>query len=241
LAGTGSGRIGRVTYYLLMLNLLVMAIGIGVQYLVAGLTPALHEFNPGKIRFWSQPETYKPGPPAKPDNQAANPAAQTSVCLEITGLSQARYQDMRALLKSAGLDGGLCTYQFDKGLSWWVFWPPEYEAAQRDKVIKAIQAAGIKDVQPIAQGAMAQAYSLGVFVGEAQAHRFRDELRGKGLDKVDFGPRPNLKSGRLGCQSDDVVKLAGLTANLPTWATKVAPPRCGLAGGPETESGAEPN
>ncbi|MDD4882630.1 MAG: hypothetical protein PHR30_01030 [Gallionellaceae bacterium] len=222
-----------MTYFLLMLNLLVLAIGVGAQYLVAGLAPELNEFNAGKIRFWSQPDAYQPAPAAKPDDQAANPAAQTSVCLEITGLSQARYQDMRARLKSVGLDGGPCSYHLDKGLGWWVFWPPEYEAAQRDKVIKAIQAAGIKDVQPIAQGAMAQAYSLGVFVGEKQANRFRDELRGKGLDKVDFGPRPNLQSGRLGCQSDDAAKLAGLTANLPTWATRVEVQQCGLAGGPE--------
>lgn len=240
MAGKGPGRSGHVTYYLLVLNVLVLAVGIGAQYLVAGLKPELHEFNAGKIRFWSQPDAYKPAAATGQADQTAKAAAR--VCLEIAGLSQQHYQDLRALLKSAGLDGGQCAYRFDKKLAWWVFWPPEYEAARRDKAIQAIQAAGVKDVMPITQGAMAQSYSLGVFAEEVQANRYRDQLRGKGLDKVDFGPRPNLQSARLGCVSDEAARLAGFTASLPAWAATVDEQMCGPAVEPEamTRSGASP-
>jgi hypothetical protein len=225
LAGTGSGRFGRVTFYLLVLNLLVLAVGVGVPYLLAARAPDLNEINAGKIRFWSQPDAYKPGARA----QAAQPAP-AGLCLEITPLSQAHYQELRGLLKDAGLSGGQCAYRLDMAPGWWVYWPPEYEAARRDRAIRAIQAAGVKDFLPIAQGPMAQSFSLGVFASEAQANQFRDEMRGRGLDKAEFGPRPNVATGRLGCQSDDTAKLAGFRASLPAWAKTVEDDFCGLPG-----------
>lgn len=233
MAGTGSGRFGRVTLFLLVLNLLALAIGFGMEHFDAGRAPVLNEFNAGKIRFWSQPDSYKPSAPAalKPAEEIAKPAVENGLCLEIADLSQAHYQEMRTLLKSAGLDGGQCVYSFDKKLAWWVFWPPEYEAVQRDKAIKAIQAAGVKDVLPITQGAMAQAFSLGVFTGETQANQHRDALRGKGLDKVEHGPRPSMGSGRLGCMADASGKLGGFRAGLPAWVKPVETQLCGLAAG----------
>lgn len=223
MAGEGSGRIGRVTRLLLVLNLLVLAAGFGVPYLLASRASAPSEFNAGKIGLWRQPVNYVA--PAKP----AAPAAPVALCLEVAALDQERYQAMRAAVKTAGLDGGQCAYRFDKNLAWWVFWPPEYEAGQRDKVIKAIVAAGVKDVLPITQGAMAQSFSLGVFSSEAKANQFRDSLRGKGLDKAEFGPRPSMGSGWLGCTGEPA-RLEGFKAAVPAWAKPVEERLCWPAG-----------
>jgi hypothetical protein len=221
------------------LNLVVLATGAAMTHLAAGRAPDLPEFNAGKIRFWSQPAAYQPAraaaavpaaEPAAPAAQAVEPAVQSNgtgrVCVEIADLSQAHYQDLRALLKASDLTAGQCQYSFDKKLAWWVFWPPEYESAQRDKVLKAIQAAGIKDVLPITQGALAQSFSLGVFTSELQANQYRDALRSRGLAKAEFGPRPSMVSGRLGCEAAEAERLARFRAALPAWAKLVEETRC---------------
>lgn len=232
MAGTGLGRHWRVTLYLLMLNLLVLAAGIGVERYARDRVPALSEFNAGKIRFWSQPAAYKPPPAAAAPVSAETAKPADVLCLEIADLNQARYQEMDTALKASGL-AGQCSYSFDKRLAWWVFWPPEYEAGRRDKVVKAIQAAGVKDFLPITQGAMAQAFSLGIFAGEAQALQYRDALRGKGLDKVEFGPRPSMGSGRLGCALNEPGRLAAFRSGLPAWARPVAEGLCTAAVAPD--------
>jgi len=228
-----------VTLYLLLLNLLVLALGIGAEHFAANRAPVLNELNAGKIRFWTQPDDYQPAKvaPAKPVEEVVKAveepikaSVETGICLEIADLSQSHYLEMKAVLKSADLAGGECLYSFDKKQSWWVFWPPEYEAAQRDKVVKAVQAAGIKDFLPIGQGVMAQSFSLGVFSSEAQANQYRDALRGKGLAKVDYGPRPSMGTGRLGCLEVDPAKLGRLKVALPAWAKPLEESNCRAAG-----------
>lgn len=224
--GEGSGRIGRVTRYLLVVNLLVVAAGLGVPYLrgLHGAGPS--EFNAGKIGLWRQPDTYKTvAQPATP----ARASAPSALCLAIANLDQERYQALQASVQTAGLVGDKCGYRFDKNLAWWVFWPPEYETARRDKVLKAIVAAGVKDVLPITQGSMAQSYSLGVFNSEAKAHQYRDSLRGKGLDRVEFGPRPSMGAGWLGCVAE-AARIDAFKAGLPPWAEPVAERQCWPAG-----------
>lgn len=170
--------------------------------------------------------------PAKPPVSAAagQPAAeaeqpaqtpQTRLCVEIGEVSQAHYQEMSSLLKTSGLANGSCSYVFGKRLAWWVFWPPEYEAAQRDKVLQELHAAGVKDILPIGQGVMAQSFSVGAFASESQARLYRDTLRGKGLDKIDYGPRPLMGSGRLDCSQARPEQIAHLKAALPDWAKAV--------------------
>lgn len=244
----GSGRGGRLTLFLFGLNLVVLAAGVAMTHLAAGRVPELNEFNAGKIRFWSQPVAYQPAravaaaAPAEPVAQAAEPAVQAAstdrVCVDIADLSQAHYEDLRALLKASDLAAGQCQYSFDKKLAWWVFWPPEYEAAQRDKVLKAIQAAGIKDVLPITQGALAQSFSLGVFSNEVQANQYRDTLRSRGLNKAEFGPRPSMVSGRLGCVAAEAERLARFRAALPGWAKPVEETLCPAPAGTDRQADA---
>ncbi len=235
MAGKGSRRSWRLTVFLITLNVLVLAAGLALSFYLASRPSGLTELNPSKIRFWSQPADYRPdpAPTAQPDLAAAAKVPEqnaaptpTRLCIELTGIDQARYDTIRGQLKTAGLDNGVCRFNFDKKLGWWVYWPPEYETARREKAIRAIQAAGVKDVMPITQGAMAQSYSLGVFSGENQANQYRDFLRGKGLAKVQFGPRPNLAWARLGCAVADQAKQEGFKAGLPGWAKPVEADKC---------------
>lgn len=258
MGGSGSGRAGRVTLFLAALNLLVLGIGFGVQYVMSNRAPSFSEFNAEKIRSWSQPEAYQsrsvqkpaeagtapsvptsaaPEVASQPSTPTAAPAAAkvvtasaapggNSACLALGELSQAHYQDMQTLLKNSSLGSDKCNYMFDKKLAWWVFWPPEYEASRREKVLESIHAAGVKDVMPITQGALMQAFSVGVFSAQEQARLYRDKLRSKGLDKIEYGPRPTAGQALLGCRSDNPAQLSQLKASLPAWVKPVDAQKC---------------
>lgn len=229
MAGTRSGFGRRLIWGLVAINGLVLAAGFAMEMTAADRTRPPAEINAEKIILWREPvapPAAAPATDARPVVASAPAASPPSLCLELEGLDQNRYVALREVLTSAGLGPAECVYSFDKKLGWWVFWPPEYEAVQRDKAIKGFQAAGVKDVLPINQGPMAQAFSLGVFVGESQARQFRDQLRGKGLAKAEFGPRPSLLTARLRCAPEDAGRLDRLKVALPAWATPVDGGRC---------------
>lgn len=230
MGGEESRPVGRVTLFLVVLNALVFGIGIGLQYVAANRMPSFQEFNAGKIRFWSQPKAYRPAGQASPPGKTAAAAvppvvavsaaapASAVLCLSASDLTQSDFQDLQALLKSSGLDRSKCSYSFARKLAWWVFWPPEYEASQRDKALKSMHAAGIKEMIHVTQGPMAQAYSVGAFTAESQARQYRDALRSKGLDKIEYGPRPDNGPARIECTEVDPNRLARFKAAMPAWA-----------------------
>lgn len=232
---------------MLVLNLLVLAGGVGLQYVMANRMPGMLEINPGKIRFWSQPEPYKPGSAGSPVQSDSHPVAETSaaveakaqdeaadqqqatahkLCVVIDDLNQSRYQEMLKVLKTSGAADGECSYAFDKSLGWWVYWPPEYETAKRADVLDKIRSAGVKDVLPIREGAMAQSFSVGAFKLEGQARLYRDQLRSKGLDKIEYGPRPSINKAMLSCELADEPQLQKLRTALPSWAKQSALESC---------------
>ena len=88
--------------------------------------------------------------------------------------------------------------------------------------------AGVKDAVPIGKGAMAQAFSLGVFSSEEQALLHRNRLRSRGLDKAEFGPRPGVseKDAHLLCSLGGGDQLAKLRDRLPKGATLVDRSEC---------------
>jgi hypothetical protein len=215
----------------MVLNVLMLGIGMGMQYLAANRTPGFSQFNAEKIHFWSQPESYRPAVTSpKPAVETVPVVAQNKLCLIVDELNQAHFQEMQALMQSSSLGDDSCLYRFERKLAWWVFWPPEYEAARREKVLQSIHAAGVKDVMPINQGEMAQAFSVGVFISGAQARQYRNSLRSKGLDKIEYGPRPNLGPVRLGCRTSDPGQLSRLKAALPVWAKQVDESQCPATG-----------
>ncbi len=162
-----------------------------------------------RARAAAQPEA-KAEPAVAPGQQA--------LCYGVTGMTQARYQEFREAMGKVGGAGIAYSVLSDNKAPWWVFWPPEYEAAQRAEVVKKIARAGVKDFVAIGKGAMAQAYSLGVFPDEPQARTQRDALRQKGLDKAEYGIRPGIGTFKLRFVPDSAERAATLKGLLPSWA-----------------------
>lgn len=232
---TGSWRAWRLAGLLLGANLLVLGLGLGSAYVARVHVPALPELNADKIRLWSQPQAYRA---AGADLTAVVPAPPPAagMCIEIVGLDATRFRELGALLTAAGLGARDCTYVFDKRLPWWVYWPPEYEAVARQAAERAMRASGLRDILPITQGSMAQAYSLGVFALEEQASQYRDRLRSKGLAKVEYGPRPTVGSGRLTCEQTPADVRERMQAGMPEWLRALAPEQCAVAEGESAPS-----
>jgi len=136
--------------------------------------------------------------------------------------------ELQAVLEGAGIGPQQRMFLLDESLGWWVFWPPEYEAGQREKALRAIKAAGVRDAIPITKGAMAQAFSLGVFANEEQAVIHRNRLRSRGLDKAEHGPRPGVaeKEIRLVCMLGGGEQRDKLQAALPAGVTMVERDEC---------------
>jgi hypothetical protein len=230
--GAGPGRTGQLVLFLAILNGALLVSGLALEYWL-NQPRELPEFNAERIRLLGQPGSGQAVEKSEPaaSNEATEPseAAEPPVaCLKIADFDQSRYREIQGLLESAGIAPQQRRYLVGQSLGWWVFWPPEYEALQRDKTLQAIRAAGVRDAVPITKGPMAQAYSLGVFASEDQALLHRNRLRSRGLDKAEFGPRPGVagKEVHLLCRLGGQEQFERLMAGLPAGVSQVERGEC---------------
>lgn len=235
--GSRSGRAGRLALLLVIMNIALLAAGLALEHFLSK-PRGVPEFNSHLIRLLGQPDADVIGGRQGAARSVVVPATTApSACIKITGLDQVRYMELQAVLEGAGIGARQRMFLLDETLGWWVFWPPEYEATQRDKALRAIRAAGVRDAIPITKGAMAQAFSLGVFGNEEQAVIHRNRLRSRGLDKAEHGPRPGVaeKEVRLVCMLSGDEQRDKLQAALPAGAIIVDRAEC-----PEVEMNPAP-
>jgi hypothetical protein len=202
-------------------NLIVLGLFAGLEYW-GGRDRGLPEFNADKIRLLEQPAS-----PTKATSRKSPEVTGELLCFRIATLEKGRYQAFRDVLEKLALDGQGYTLVSDNKLPWWVYWPPEYEATQRDAAQKKFALVGIKDVLPITKGPMTQSYSLGMFPVEAQARAQRDALRQKGLEKTEYGVRPGIGAFQLRLVVDGAGRAEALKAVMPSWAEPVEGSACG--------------
>jgi len=218
LAGETSGRPGRLALGLLIANVAVFAAFMAWDHW-GHLERDLPELNPEKIRLLDRPpEKTRPAPVAGTPSSPAT-AAESGVaplCYAVEGMTPARNLELREALAKLGDARGAYALISEVALPWWVFWPPEYEAAQRDAVLKKLTQAEIKDFLAIGKGPMAQSFSLGMFPTEAQAMSHRDRLRQKGLDKAEYGIRAGIDA-RLRFVVDTPGRAEAVKGVLPVW------------------------
>jgi hypothetical protein len=211
------------------MNAVLLASGLALEHWL-GQPRGLPEFNADLVRLLGAPESGKSRRPAVPAVDEPQPQAPVSLsaCLKIGGFDQARYGELLAMLESAGIGPQQRMFLINQSLGWWVFWPPEYEAGEREKALRAIRAAGVGDAIPIVKGPMAQAYSLGVFATEEQAVTHRNRMRSRGLDKAEHGPRPGVaaKDVHLLCTLRDEAQRERLQSGLPAGVSLVEQTEC---------------
>lgn len=184
----------KLTGLLLALNLGLFLVGMVWQYGAKDASPPLL-FNAEKIRLLSLPPVL-----ARASNELDTPAnppqdGVVSRCLAWDKLAAAELVSVEALLKQAGIDPASYDIELDKQLGWWVFLPPLQTPADLQAKLEEIVALGIKDYAPVRGGSMRNAISLGTFSSLAQAREQVARLTGKGIQGIEFGPRP--ESGRV--------------------------------------------
>lgn len=225
MAGETSGRAGRVILALLLANGLLLGVFLALSYW-GDRDRGLPEFNADKIRMLEQPPLKARAEAGAPPGPSTPAESEAALCFRVTGMDQVRYQALREALAKLDVDPGRFTLITENKFPWWVFWPPEYEAGQRDAVLKKIAQAGAKDVVPVGKGAMAQSFSLGMFPLEVQARAHRDSLRQKGLEKVEYGIRPALGAFRIRIDPESPARSQALKALMPAWVEVLEPQAC---------------
>ncbi|MCU0841345.1 MAG: hypothetical protein MUC79_06450 [Thiobacillaceae bacterium] len=211
---TDMGRGGRVVLWLLLANVLLLAAGLALQRW-QGQPRLLAGYNADKVRLLGQPG---PGTAERPAAKTADAATPTEspgagpLCLVAALGGAADYTTLRQALRDAGLDS--VELRVDERLGWWVYWPPISDPVEQVQVLAAIGKAGVRDVAPIRRGPMARAISFGMFASEADARAHREFLRGKGLDKLEYGPRPGVGELILFAAGADPVRIERLRALL---------------------------
>jgi hypothetical protein len=223
-------KLRKLTGLLLALNLGLFLAGMAWQYGAKDDSPPLL-FNAEKIRLLSQPPlvaraSNEPGvlaiPPAKPPGDEV-----VSRCLAWDRLAAAELASVEALLKQAGIDAASYDIELDRQLGWWVFLPPLETPADLRAKLEEIVALGIKDYAPVRGGSMRNAISLGTFSSLAQVREQVARLTGKGIQGIEFGPRP--ESGRVRLLLAESVPESALLSLRTVWpeglqATPCTPP-----------------
>lgn len=222
----------RLALLLLILNLVVLGTGWALERYRQG-ERYLPGYNVDKIHLLRAPGEAGPardgGPgalgvdsglagigeqPEAPSDAAAKPAAGTDACLVLPAFDQAAHERLRAELAGTGLKPGDYNLQLAKPLGWWVYIPPEANAALRQETMARLRALGITDLAVIGRGSMLNAISLGMFAEPGQASAHLERLQARGVPGAVYGPRPDAGPARLDLSALSADRRAGLQAEL---------------------------
>lgn len=196
---------------LALVNLGVLVVG-GMLERHQAAPRFLTGYNADKISLAQGPDT--PAPVGREASTPAAPASQTPpaqvaepapACLVIQDYDQGAHDRLSQSLDRAGLTPAQVSPSLARNLAWWVYLPPEPDAARREALLGRLRAAGIRDMAVIGRGSMTHAIALGMFAQWTQAQAHLAELRAKGVEGALMGPRP--ESGPL------QIDLAGLPAD----------------------------
>lgn len=200
----------RLALLLLVVNVVVLATGLGLEHYRRG-EHLLVGYNADKITLLRPPGGEgAPGDSAAPaeTGEGAAPGRETpspdtaargagAGCLVLRDYGQAAHDRLLADLAAAGLTPGQYAIRLDKPLGWWVYIPPEDNAARRETVLALLKAAGVKDMAVIGRGSMTNAISLGMFAEPGQAASHLAAMQAKGAPGVVYGPRPGMGPARV--------------------------------------------
>ncbi len=206
----------RLTGLLLVLNLGMLAGGLGVRFWPASTQTTL-EFNADKVRLLGAAPSVPTSRHGNPEpSVAAVPATEAPNCLSWPSLDADKLAALEAHLKALGLKPKNYELRLARRLGWWVFLPPQGSQAGVRAAMDEARRLGITDMAAVREGPLANALSLGAFADLEKARLHAAMLMEKGLRGVRFGPRPGAGEVRL--------LLSGpLPAGGPVWTEAAWP------------------
>lgn len=230
----GMGWGGRLALLLVLLNLAVLGTGLALEH-YRQTEHGLTGYNTDKIHLLRTPGDAVPsqeaglsgiglddpltgvgagvaGQPETPTAAGAEP--EPGACLIVEDFDQVAHERLGGDLTGAGLRPGDYTLRLAKPLGWWVYIPPEANAALRQETVARLKSLGINDLAVIGRGSMVNAISLGMFAEPAQAAAHLERLRAKGVAGAVYGPRPGVGPVRLDLSALSAARRAALPAGL---------------------------
>lgn len=213
----------RLALLLLILNLVVLGTGWALERYRQS-ERYLPGYNMDKIQLTRSPadgatagkggsrrtaaDTDTAGPPT------ADASSDIRACLVLDKYDQGVHESLRDELAGAGLVPGDYDLRLAKNLGWWVYLPPEANAARRQEMVDRLRELGITDLAVIGRGSMTNAISLGMFADAGQARAHLGKIKALGVEGAVFGPRPDSGPARLNLSALSAGRRAGLPAGL---------------------------
>ena len=228
----GSG-LQRLIGLLLVLNAATLLAGWAGGYFFAKPT-TLVTFNADKIQLLDErvPERETASSPAERGGVSPLPAEPTagvrgteeaSECAIWLNMEADRLAQIQGYLRGLGVPDAAYDILVDTRLGWWVYLPPVADATALSVVMEDARAKGIKDMSPVRTGKLANALSLGVFPDLESARLHAASMEKKGLQGVQFAPRPEAGAARL----TTVKAVPALQSALRApWPAGLAPDGC---------------
>jgi hypothetical protein len=196
----------------LVFVLLIANIAVGGYFLAQG-TPSGEnevrgrEVNADKVKVFPPAAAYAVGSagaapaanaPAKAtekpveksaENAAPKPAA--AACLEWGTFGAAELERAQAQIAALGTTRTI-VHELGPALAWWVHVPPLRSREEAERRAQAIEAAGVKDVQVVADGRWRNAISLGIFKTEEAAGAQLARMQAAGVRNATVAQRNDL-------------------------------------------------
>mgnify|MGYP001806499167 CR=1 FL=1 len=225
---------------LLALNLGMLVTGMALQAWEPDASAPL-VFNADKIQLLSLPESSSANRPPAKQVVAEDDPAPAAVLPELTSdVASAEPADLRCMtwssldatglrkvegyLAQAGVASGDYDVQLEKSLGWWVYLPPPEKQTDLQALLDEVHRLGIADFAVVRGGAMRNAVSLGAFGKLAQARLHVATMARKGLNGVQYGPRPD--SGPVRLVFADSLPAANLVKLQAEWPKASKPALC---------------
>ncbi|MBI3902517.1 MAG: SPOR domain-containing protein [Nitrosomonadales bacterium] len=121
---------------------------------------------------------------------AAVQSTTASACMEWGEFSGAELARANSALSALKLGNNLTQRQVEHTIGYWVYLPPLKNSAEVEKKVAQIKELGMEEYFVVSDaGKWHNAISLGVFKTEAAAHKFLDDIVGKGLKAAKAGER----------------------------------------------------
>lgn len=146
--------------------------------------PQIRDVEPGSLKLISVADPQK----AKQRIQEQKSQTLTAVqagCVELSGIAAANAQRARDMLAALDLGPRLLERKVEEVSRYWVFIPAQKDKDATKKAVDFLKGKGVKDILVQDDNMI----SLGVFSTQESAQRHLSELRAKGAQLPQMGPR----------------------------------------------------
>ena len=185
-----------LTGLLLALNLGVLCVGLLAGYWPRH-EPVMPAMNDEQVQLATGMPAAMNGAKAALVGPFPTPLPDGARCMTWRHIDSERVLSIEKTLRDAGIKLADRDWDVGEKLGWWVFLPPFSDASSLRAAVEDAHGRGVADAEPMHEGVMTNALSLGMFPDPDRARLHAEAMLGKGFKQVRYGLRPSVQAIRL--------------------------------------------